>query len=94
MTYEKSEKKPLDANYKAIYCDAVYTNLQLANSYSKEAVHITYSVKDDNIRELFLLEVVNPTENSKVWRESLHKLRKRGVEQVDLIVSDSIPPFF
>ncbi|MEM9737816.1 MAG: transposase [Bacteroidota bacterium] len=71
---KKWKKRPLDANYKAIYCDALYTNLQLANSYSKEAVHITYGVKDDNTRELFLLEVVNPTENSKVWRESLDKL--------------------
>ncbi|MEM9738217.1 MAG: transposase [Bacteroidota bacterium] len=50
------------------------------------------TVKDDNTRELLLLEV-NPTESSKVWGEYLDKLRKRGVEQVDLIVSDSIPHF-
>ncbi|MEM9738023.1 MAG: transposase [Bacteroidota bacterium] len=62
-------KRPLDAYYKAIYCDALYTNLKRPNSYTKKAVHIIYDVKDDNTRGLFLLEA-NPTESSsKVWGE-------------------------
>ncbi|MEM9737990.1 MAG: hypothetical protein AAF770_02765 [Bacteroidota bacterium] len=36
--------------YKVIYCDALYTNLKPGNSYSKEAVHIIYGVKDDNTK--------------------------------------------
>ncbi|MEM9737518.1 MAG: transposase [Bacteroidota bacterium] len=51
-------------------------------------MHIIYVVKDHNTRELLLLEP-SPTESSQVWGESLDKLRKRGVEQVDIIVSDS-----
>ncbi|MEM9737989.1 MAG: transposase [Bacteroidota bacterium] len=43
-------------------------------------------------RELLLLET-NPTESGKVWGEYLDKLRKRGIDQVDLIVSDSILHF-
>lgn len=89
---KKWEQRALDAYYKVIYCDALYTNLKRANSYSKEAVHIIYGVKDDNTRELLLLEV-NPTESSQVWGEYLNKLRKRGIEQIDLIVSDNVANF-
>lgn len=41
---------------------------------------------------MLLLEV-NPTESSHVWREYLVKLKKRGVEQIDLIVADGLTGF-
>ncbi|MEM9737772.1 MAG: transposase [Bacteroidota bacterium] len=65
------KKRPLDANYKVICSDTLDINLKRANSYSKEVVHIIYGVKDDNIRELLLLES-NPTDSSKVWKEYLY----------------------
>ncbi len=89
---KKWDARPLDAYYKAVYCDALYTSVKRGNSYTKEAVHIIYGVKDDNTRELLLLEV-NPTESSKVWGEYFDKLSKRGVEQIDLIVADGISHF-
>lgn len=88
----KWEKSKLDAYYKVIYCDALYISLKRGNSYSKEALYLIYGVKDDNTRELILLEV-NPTESSNVWGEYLSKLIKRGVQQVDLIVADGLPHF-
>lgn len=75
-----------------IYCDALYTTLKRGNSYSKEAVYIIYGVKEDNTREILLLEV-NPTESSKVWEEYLMKLKQRGIEQIDLIVADGLVGF-
>lgn len=86
------EKTPLEKHYKVIYCDALFVNLKRANSYSKEALYLIYGVKDDNTRELLLLEV-NPTESSKVWGEYLNKLKERGLEQVDLIVADGLLHF-
>ena len=86
------EKRPLDAYYKVLFCDAMYINLKRRNSYSKEAVYVIYGVKDDNTRELILLEV-NPTESSTIWGEYLQKLQLRGVEQVDLIVADGLINF-
>jgi transposase-like protein len=86
------ENRNLDAYYKVIFCDALYTSLKRGNSYSKEAVHVIYGVKDDNTRELLLLEV-NPTEGSNIWGEYINKLKLRGVEQIDLIVADGIPGF-
>jgi len=49
---EKWEKRMLDAYYKVIYCDALYVNLKRNNSYTKEAVHVIFGVKEDNTREL------------------------------------------
>ncbi len=86
------EERKLDAYYKVMYCDALFITLRRGKSYSKEAVYVIYGVKDDNTRELLLLEV-NPSESSTVWGEYLTKLRNRGVEQVDLIVADGLPHF-
>lgn len=86
------ENRQLDAYYKAIYCDALYTSLRRGNNYSKEAVYVIYGIKDDNTRELLLLEV-NPTESSHVWGEYLAKLKRRGLEQVDLIIADGLSGF-
>lgn len=86
------EKRILDAYYKVIFCDGLYTSLKRGNSYSKEVVYVIYGVKEDNSRELLLLEV-NPTEGSSMWGEYLEKLRQRGVKQLDLIVADGIEGF-
>ncbi len=86
------EKRPLDVYYKVFFCDAMYINLKRRNSYSKEAVYVIYGVKDDNTRELILLEV-NPTESRVIWGEYLQKLQFRGIEQVDLIVADGLINF-
>ncbi len=86
---KKWENSPLDAYYKVIYCDALYVNVKCNNSYTKEALHVIYGVKEDNTRELLLLEV-NPTESHKVWGDYYKKLRKRGVNSVDLIVADGL----
>jgi hypothetical protein len=37
-----------------------YANLKRHNSYRKEAIYVIYGLKEDNTRELLLLEV-NPT---------------------------------
>ena len=83
------EKRQLDAYYKVVYCDALFTSLKRGNSYSHEAVYVIYGVKDDNSRELLLLEV-NPTEGSRMWGHFFEKLKTRGVEQIDLVVGDGL----
>jgi hypothetical protein len=86
------QSRPLDAYYKVIYCDALYVSLKRGSSYSKEAVYLIYGVKDDNTRELMLLEV-NPTEGSGMWLEYFNQLKSRGVEEIDLIVADGLLGF-
>ena len=83
------ENSPLENYYKAVFCDAIYITLKRGDSYSKEAVHIIYGIREDNKRELLLLEV-NPTEGSNSWSLYLELIKKRGVEIIDLIVADGI----
>ena len=49
-----------------------------------------YGVREDNTRELLLLEV-NPTESHSIWGEYFEKLQKRGVNEIDLTVADGLP---
>ncbi len=86
------ENRQLDAYYKVIFCDALYITLKRNDSYSQEAVYVMYGVKEDNTRELLLLEV-NPTESATMWSEYCEKLTKRGVNHVDLFVADGLPGF-
>jgi len=79
----------LESCYKAVFCDAIYITVKRGDSYSKEAVHIIYGVREDNKRELLLLEV-NPTESANSWGLYLESIRNRGVEMIDLIVADGI----
>jgi len=83
------EERKLDTYYKVVFCDALYINLKRGNSYSKEAAYVIYGVKEDNTRELLLIES-NPTEGSSMWGEYFEKLKKRGVEQIDLVVADGL----
>ena len=84
------EKTPLDTYYKVIYCDALYTSVKRGDSYSKEALHVIYGVKEDNTRELLLLDV-NPTEGSSNWGEYFAQLKDRGLQRVSLVVADGLP---
>ena len=75
---KKWENTPLDAYYKVIYSDALYVPLKRNATYSKEALHVIYGIKENNTRELLLLEV-NPTESAEVWGDYYEKLDRKSV---------------
>lgn len=80
----------LEKRYKVIFGDAVWITVKRGNEYSKEAVFIAYGVKEDNRRELLVLEL-NPTESAQFWTELFKELKeKRGVEEIDLFVADGL----
>ena len=83
------ENTQLEKHYKVVYCDAIYITLRRGNSYAKEPVHIIYGLRDDNKRELLLLDV-NPTEGANSWGNYLKVLKNRGIENIDLIVADGL----
>jgi transposase-like protein len=83
------ENQKLDSYYKVIYCDVVFITVRRGDSYSKEGVYISYGVKADNKRELLSLDI-NPSESASIWSDQFERLRKKGVKQVDLIVSDEL----
>lgn len=83
------ENSSLEPYYKVVYCDAMYMTLRRGNSYAKEAVHITYGLRADNKRELLDISL-NPSESATSWGEFVEKLKRRGVERIDLVVADGL----
>ncbi len=80
----------LEQHYKVVFGDVIFITVRRGNEYAKEGVFIAYGVRDDNKRELLILEL-NPTESPQFWGELLKNLRdNRGVEKIDLFVADGI----
>jgi len=82
-------ERPLEAYYPIIFIDATFIHVKREDSVSKEAFYTVLGVKPDLTREV--LAIVNmPTENVTGWTEVFRSLRKRGVEEIGLMVSDNI----
>lgn len=83
------EKSKLDSIYHAIFCDCIFITVRRGDSYEKEAVYVAYGVTEHNTRELLAL-AINPTESVTTWREIFKSIKKRGVENVSLVIADGI----
>lgn len=81
--------RPLDKRYPIIYIDATYWHTRRAESVSKEAYYAIVGVKEDRTREV-LAVVNNPTEGASNWDDVFKSLKKRGVQTINLVVSDGL----
>jgi len=80
----------LEKHYKVVFGDVIFVTVKRGNEYAKEGVFVAYGVREDNHRELLVLEL-NPTESAQFWGELLKDLKeKRGVEKIDLFVADGL----
>ena len=80
----------LEEHYKVVFGDVIFITVRRGNEYAKEGVFVAHGVREDNKRELLILEL-NPTESASYWSEILTDLRdKRGVKEIDLFVADGI----
>jgi transposase-like protein len=82
-------ERPLSSYYPMIYIDATFIPTRRVNAVSKEAFFTILGVKPDRTREV-LGVVNNPTEGSGFWNDIFISLKKRGLERVDLFVSDGL----
>jgi transposase-like protein len=81
--------RPLESYYPIIYIDATYISTRRGENVSKEAYFTILGVKADRTREV--LSIVNfPVESATAWGEVFENLKARGVERVDLVVSDAL----
>lgn len=81
--------RPLNNYYPIIYIDATFIPTRRVDSVSKEAYYTVLGVLPDRTREV--LGVFNfPTEGSNQWVSILEQLKQRGVERIDLVVSDAL----
>ena len=94
MGYAREEiklwsERQLDKYYPIIYIDATYIFTRRLDSVSKEAYYTILGVKNDMTREV--LAVVNsPTESATIWQETFESIKKRGVLELGMVVSDGL----
>lgn len=87
---ETWQNSKLEKYYKIVFGDVVFVTVKRGDEYAKEGVFVAYGVREDNKRELLVLDI-NPTESAKYWGELLKELKeKRGVEKIDLFVADGL----
>ena len=81
--------RPLEPYYPIVMINACFIPTRRGDSVSKEAYYTLLAVRPDRRREV--LGVYNyPTEGSLAWESILDDLRDRGLERVDLFVSDGL----
>jgi transposase-like protein len=90
--YERMDKwrnRRLKQRYLALYIDGLVVKLRRGSEYANECFYIVLGLKEDYTREV--LAIVNlPSESSTGWKQVLQDLKDRGVEHVDLIISDNL----
>ena len=81
--------RPLSKRYLVLYIDATYVATRRDRSVSQEAYYSILGLLPDGRREV-LSVVHHPEEGALCWEMELEALKERGVEAVDLIVSDGL----
>ena len=82
------KERTLEANYSVIFMDATHIPVK-RQTVSKEAVYITIGIRLDGTKEVLGFTIA-PTESAYIWKEVLQDLRKRGLEEVLLVVTDGL----
>lgn len=86
---EAFHQRPVAAKYACIYCDATYLNVR-RGSTSKEALHVILGITPEGRKEV-LDFFLCPAESSEIYRQMLQDLKKRGLQDVLLFISDALP---
>lgn len=74
------------SQYVCVFLDATYIPLK-RGTVEREAVNIAIGIRSDGGKEVLDFSVA-PNENGEAWRELLESLRNRGIEQVQLFITD------
>lgn len=86
---EDFHNKAVSSHYYAIFMDATRFPLR-RGTVENEPIHILYGLKMDGTKEVIDYRIY-PTESSEHYKEMLLNLKERGLEKVDLFVSDGLP---
>lgn len=83
---ESYHQRKLNDKFFCIYLDATYISLR-RETYDREAVYVAVGIKTDGHKEIIDYRIA-PVENLTVWEEMISNFKERGVNQVELFLSD------
>jgi putative transposase len=85
--YEQWRKRSFQHHYRVIYVDGVYFTVRHGDKCDSTVILTALGVDQEGKREILALRAC-AEESKDGWGCLLHDLRARGVQQVDLIVTD------
>ena len=85
---EAYHQRHLSDKFFCVYLDATYIPLKRI-TYEREAVYIAIGIKPNGHKEV-IDYCIAPTENIEIWSEMLKGFKSRGLEQVELFLSDGV----
>lgn len=86
---ENWRTRTLDSRYPVVYLDATFQKVRRGNKVSSEAFYIALAVKEDHTREI--IGIYNfPTESASGWEKVLKELKKRGLQEINIVVADGL----
>ena len=83
---ESYHQRRLSDKFFCVYLDATYIPLR-RDTYQREAVYIAVGIKPNGNKEIIDYRIA-PVENLEVWSEMIADFKERGLEQVELFLSD------
>ena len=85
---EAYHQRKLSDKFFCIYLDATYIPLRRI-TFDREAVYIAIGIKANGHKEVVDYRIA-PSENVENWTEMLQDMKSRGLEQVELFLSDGV----
>ena len=85
---EAFRTRRLDASYPYVWVDARYEHVRDAGRVVSMAVSVAYGVRADGVREVLGLDI-GLSEDVALWRAFLQGLVGRGLQGVQLVISDA-----
>ena len=83
---EAYHQRKLSDKFFCVYLDATYIPLRRI-TFDREAVYIAIGIKPNGHKEVIDYRIA-PSENVENWTEMLQDMKSRGLEQVELFLSD------
>ena len=81
--------RSLEKYYPIVFVDCVHIKVHRSRKVASEAFYVVLAVTEEGTREV--IGIFNlPTESAAGWRLMFEDLKKRGLEQIGLIVADGI----
>lgn len=80
--------RPLENSFPFVFVDAMYIRVREDGHIVKKALTIALAIRNDGYREIIGFGLFDGETDSS-WRQFINSLKKRGLEKVDLFISDS-----
>ena len=85
---ETFRHRPLENYFPFVFVDAMYIRVREDGHIVKKALTIALAIRNDGYREIVGFGLFDGETDSS-WRQFINSLKERGLENVDLFISDS-----